>query len=92
MYENNTYIVGERGPELFVPNTQGSIIPNYMLGGETNASFDIDYQRLGRVISESIIEAAEEGRIGNNYMINENGRREMMNNNFELLWAYGSNR
>jgi len=92
VYENNPYIVGERGPELFVPNTQGSIIPNYMLGGETNASFDIDYQRLGRVISESIIEAAEEGRIGNNYMINENGRREMMNNNFELLRAYGSNR
>lgn len=92
VYENTPYIVGERGPELFVPNSQGSIIPNYMLGGETNASFDIDYQRLGRVISESIIEAAEEGRIGNNYMINENGRREMMNNNFELLRAYGSNR
>lgn len=26
-------IVGERGPELFVPRTAGTIIPNHMLGG-----------------------------------------------------------
>jgi hypothetical protein len=29
------YIVGEKGPELFVPNTNGSIIPNNKLGGQT---------------------------------------------------------
>ena len=28
----NPYIVGEMGPELFVPNTNGSIIPNNKLG------------------------------------------------------------
>lgn len=27
------YIVGERGPELFVPNSSGSIVPNNQLGG-----------------------------------------------------------
>lgn len=27
------YIVGERGPELFVPNSSGSIVPNSQLGG-----------------------------------------------------------
>ncbi len=27
------YIVGERGPEVFVPNTSGTIIPNHKLGG-----------------------------------------------------------
>jgi hypothetical protein len=27
------YIVGERGPELFVPKNSGGIIPNYALGG-----------------------------------------------------------
>ena len=27
------YMVGERGPELFVPNSQGSIVPNGNLGG-----------------------------------------------------------
>jgi len=25
---NNPYLVGERGPEIFVPNSSGSIIPN----------------------------------------------------------------
>ncbi len=29
------YLVGEKGPELFVPNTNGSIIPNNKLGGQT---------------------------------------------------------
>lgn len=28
-----TYLVGERGPELFTPSTSGSIIPNHRLGG-----------------------------------------------------------
>ena len=29
---NNSYMVGERGPELFVPKTSGTIIPNNQLG------------------------------------------------------------
>ena len=29
----NPYIVGERGPELFVPGASGSIIPNHGMGG-----------------------------------------------------------
>ena len=28
---NNPYIVGEKGPELFIPNTSGTIIPNNQL-------------------------------------------------------------
>jgi hypothetical protein len=28
-----TYLVGERGPELFIPNTSGTIIPNNRLNG-----------------------------------------------------------
>jgi hypothetical protein len=28
-----TYLVGERGPEMFTPSSSGSIIPNHMLGG-----------------------------------------------------------
>ena len=30
---NSPYIVGERGPELFVPNSSGNVIPNDALGG-----------------------------------------------------------
>jgi tape measure domain-containing protein len=33
---NKVSVVGERGPELFVPHTAGTIIPNDKLGGNTN--------------------------------------------------------
>jgi len=40
------YIVGERGPELFVPNQSGNIIPNHDLagvgGGGTNIVVNVD--------------------------------------------------
>lgn len=37
------YIVGERGPELFVPNSSGSIVPNNRMGGMTIAPvYNID--------------------------------------------------
>ena len=29
------YIVGERGPELMIPNTNGTVVPNNALGGGT---------------------------------------------------------
>lgn len=32
---NTPYMVGERGPELFVPNKSGSIVPNHQMGGGT---------------------------------------------------------
>lgn len=58
-------IVGERGPELFVPNTAGTIIPNHALGGMnivvnvdasgSNVQGDEEQGReLGRMISVAI--------------------------------------
>jgi hypothetical protein len=32
---NSPYLVGERGPELFVPSTGGSIVPNHKMSGTT---------------------------------------------------------
>ncbi len=32
---NSPYIVGERGPELFIPQTSGTVVPNHQLGGST---------------------------------------------------------
>lgn len=32
------YIVGERGPELFVPNRSGGIVPNNAMGGQVNVT------------------------------------------------------
>ena len=39
----STYLVGERGPELFTPSRGGSIIPNNALGGgSTNVVVNVD--------------------------------------------------
>ena len=36
-----TYLVGERGPEMFTPNMSGNITSNKDLGGTTNITFNI---------------------------------------------------
>ena len=62
----NSYIVGERGPELFSPGVSGTITPNEMLGGSTNIVVNVDAsgsavegdeeqgRELGRMISVAI--------------------------------------
>jgi len=59
-------IVGERGPELFVPDRAGTIIPNNELGGSTNVVVNVDAsgsavegdeqrgRELGRLISVAV--------------------------------------
>lgn len=39
------YVVGEQGPELFIPSTSGTIVPNDMgggMGGDVNVNFNIN--------------------------------------------------
>ena len=38
----SSYIVGERGPELFSPGVSGMITPNNALGGSVNVSVNVD--------------------------------------------------
>jgi hypothetical protein len=61
-----SYIVGERGPELFTPSASGNIIPNNALGGSTNIVVNVDAsgsavegdedrgRELGRLISVAV--------------------------------------
>ena len=35
-------LVGERGPELFVPDSAGTVVPNHKLSGETNVNITIN--------------------------------------------------
>tara|TARA_Y100000592_G_scaffold49466_1_gene78342 strand:- start:365 stop:2725 length:2361 start_codon:yes stop_codon:yes gene_type:complete len=35
-------LVGEKGPELFVPKAAGTIIPNHALGGSANVTVNVD--------------------------------------------------
>ena len=62
----NSYIVGERGPELFTPGVSGTVTPNHALGGSTNIVVNVDAsgssvegdeeqgRELGRMISVAI--------------------------------------
>ena len=66
--KGGNFLVGEKGPELFVPRRSGTIIPNDKLagGGSTNISVNVDAsgssvqsneqqgKELGRVISAAI--------------------------------------
>jgi len=39
------YVVGEQGPELFIPSTSGTIVPNNMgggMGGDVSVNFNIN--------------------------------------------------
>ena len=59
-------IVGERGPELFVPDRAGTIIPNNQLGGSTSVVVNVDASgtevqgnqgnadQLGRLIGQAV--------------------------------------
>ena len=61
-----SYIVGERGPEMFSPGVSGMITPNHALGGGTNVVVNVDAsgsnvegdedrgRELGRLISVAV--------------------------------------
>lgn len=52
------YVVGERGPELFVPRQSGTIVPNHALGAQTNIYVNVQ----GSVTSEGdLIESIRKG-------------------------------
>jgi hypothetical protein len=36
------YLVGERGPELFVPGTSGTVVPNHAIGGNVTVNVAVD--------------------------------------------------
>ena len=61
-----SYVVGERGPELFVPRSSGTIVPNNAMGGSTNVVVNVDAKgtaaqgddaqagQLGRLIGAAV--------------------------------------
>jgi len=63
---NTAYMVGEQGPELFVPNRTGTVVPNNALGGATSVIVNVDAKgtsvqgndqsgnQLGRAIAAAV--------------------------------------
>jgi hypothetical protein len=64
----NPIMVGERGPELFTPNSNGSITPNNALGAGTNITYNISavdaqsFQALVARDPQFIFAVTEQGR------------------------------
>ena len=48
---NQPYMVGERGPELFVPGANGNIVPNNAMGGVQVGSINITVENTGDQLS-----------------------------------------
>lgn len=59
---NNSYLVGENGPEMFVPNSGGKIIPNNKLGG---GGTSINITVNGDISGQDLIEKVSQGIMGN---------------------------
>jgi phage-related minor tail protein len=52
------YLVGEAGPELFIPGRSGTVVPNDALGGVTIANGDINITGSG-VTMPQVVQALE---------------------------------
>jgi lambda family phage tail tape measure protein len=57
---NKPSIVGERGPELFVPKTAGTVIPNNQMGGVTNNTYITN--NISAVDAKSVAQLFAENR------------------------------
>lgn len=53
---NAPYIVGEQGPELFVPNRSGSIIPNHALAGSMGGGTNVTNVNINAIDTKSFEE------------------------------------
>ena len=64
--QGGSYLVGERGPELFTPGTSGNITPNSAMGGiniTVNAGMGTDGSAVGQAIVKEINRYARTGGI-----------------------------
>jgi hypothetical protein len=59
----DAYWVGERGPELFRPNTSGAIIPNAGGGGPIVVQLIVDGRMLAEVVNDQTTRTLRQGRM-----------------------------
>ena len=56
-------LVGEKGPELFVPSVAGTVIPNNKLGGGGNVTVNVSVDASGSSVEGDEEEGRELGRL-----------------------------
>jgi phage-related protein len=61
-----SYVVGERGPEMFVPSSNGSIVPNGGMGSTINLTVNgaIDAEGTARTIIDVLNRSSSRGTLG----------------------------
>ena len=59
----NPYMVGEKGPELFVPRSSGTIVPNNQLSGGGSTSVVVNVDASGTSAEGDEPDAAQLGRL-----------------------------
>ena len=59
---NKPSIVGEKGPELFVPKTAGTVVPNDALGGQANVTNNYITNNIQAVDAKSVAQLFAENR------------------------------
>lgn len=51
---NQSYLVGEQGPELFTPRTSGAITPNDKIAGSTTNHFNVTIHAEGNLLNDPL--------------------------------------
>lgn len=59
VYGGEAYIIGERGPEMFVPWTSGNVIPNDRIGGGGDIQLSVQNYFYGPATAVDVERAAE---------------------------------
>lgn len=59
---NRPSIVGERGPEVFIPKTSGTIVPNHQLGGQAQVTNNYITNNIQAVDAKSVAQLFAENR------------------------------
>ena len=70
---NRPYIVGERGPELFVPNTTGTVVPNGQFGGGSGGTVTYNINAVDAMSFKQML-AKDPSFL---YAVTEQGRRTL---------------
>lgn len=60
---NQPYMVGERGPELFVPRSSGTIVPNNALAGSGSVSVVVNVDASGSAVQGNDQQSSQLGRL-----------------------------
>ena len=60
---NQPYMVGERGPELFVPRSSGTIVPNNALAGSGSVNVVVNVDASGSAVQGNDQQSSQLGRL-----------------------------